>query len=93
MKYKSYKSECIIPSDMTQHPMHVKQLLNFIFKNTRVSLNWENNIKMDLRETEWGGIYWTHLAQLGTNGEHSNERVKFHKMLGISRVAAQLAAS
>jgi hypothetical protein len=24
---------------------------------------WEDNIKMDLRETGWGGMDWIHLAQ------------------------------
>jgi hypothetical protein len=24
---------------------------------------WENNIKMDLKETGWEGLDWTHLAQ------------------------------
>jgi hypothetical protein len=24
---------------------------------------WEDNIKMDLRETGWGGMGWIHLAQ------------------------------
>jgi hypothetical protein len=24
---------------------------------------WLNNIKMDLREIEWGGIYWIDLVQ------------------------------
>jgi hypothetical protein len=24
---------------------------------------WEDNIKMDLREIGWGGMYWIHLAQ------------------------------
>jgi hypothetical protein len=24
---------------------------------------WENNIKMDSRETEWGGMDWTDVAQ------------------------------
>jgi hypothetical protein len=24
---------------------------------------WEDNIRMDLREIEWGGMYWTDLAQ------------------------------
>jgi hypothetical protein len=43
--------------------MHVKQLLNLIFKNTWVSLNWEDNIKIDLKETGWGGMDWTDLAQ------------------------------
>jgi hypothetical protein len=23
---------------------------------------WEDNIKMDLREMGWGGMYWIHLA-------------------------------
>jgi hypothetical protein len=24
---------------------------------------WEDNIKMDLRETDWGSMDWTNLAQ------------------------------
>jgi hypothetical protein len=24
---------------------------------------WEDNIKMDLQEVEWGGMYWTDMAQ------------------------------
>jgi hypothetical protein len=24
---------------------------------------WENNIRMDLREMGWEGVYWNHLAQ------------------------------
>jgi hypothetical protein len=24
---------------------------------------WEDNIKMDFREIEWGGVAWIHLAQ------------------------------
>jgi hypothetical protein len=24
---------------------------------------WEGNIRMDLREIEWGGVDWMHLAQ------------------------------
>jgi hypothetical protein len=24
---------------------------------------WEDNIKIDLREMEYGGVYWIHLAQ------------------------------
>jgi hypothetical protein len=23
---------------------------------------WENNIKMELREIRWGGIYWIHIG-------------------------------
>jgi hypothetical protein len=26
-------------------------------------LRWEDNIKMDLREVEFGGVDWIHLAQ------------------------------
>jgi hypothetical protein len=44
--------------------MHVKQLMNLIFINTCVSLNWEDNIKIDLIETGWGGMEWTDLAQV-----------------------------
>jgi hypothetical protein len=29
----------------------------------RSTHRWENNIKIDLRETGWGGIDWIHLAQ------------------------------
>jgi hypothetical protein len=25
---------------------------------------WEDNIKMDLRETVWGGMDWIHLAEV-----------------------------
>jgi hypothetical protein len=53
---------------------------------------WVDNIKMDLRGIGWDGMDWIDLAHdrdqwraLGTSG--------FHKMLGSSRVAAQLAAS
>jgi hypothetical protein len=42
--------------------------------------HWEDNIKMDLREIEWNGIDWNYLAP------------GFHKMLGNSWVAAELAA-
>jgi hypothetical protein len=33
---------------------------------------WENNIKMDHRETGWGGVEWIHLAQ-DKDCKHSNE--------------------
>jgi hypothetical protein len=29
---------------------------------------WENNIKMDVRETGWSGMDWIYLAQVGTSG-------------------------
>jgi hypothetical protein len=29
---------------------------------------WENNIRMDLRELEWKGMDWIHMAQVGTSG-------------------------
>jgi transcription termination factor 2 len=29
----------------------------------RLIHRWEDNIKMDLRETEWGDMDWNHLAQ------------------------------
>jgi hypothetical protein len=29
----------------------------------RPERRWEDNIKMDLRETGWGGTYWIDLAQ------------------------------
>jgi hypothetical protein len=29
----------------------------------RPRFRWEDNIKMDLREIGWGGIYWIDLAQ------------------------------
>jgi hypothetical protein len=29
----------------------------------RLRCRWENNTKMDLRETKWGSMEWIHLAQ------------------------------
>jgi hypothetical protein len=29
----------------------------------RPRLRWEDNIKMDLQEVGWGGVYWIDLAQ------------------------------
>jgi hypothetical protein len=31
----------------------------------RPKRRWEDNIKMDLREIGWGGMYWIRLAQDG----------------------------
>jgi hypothetical protein len=36
----------------------------------RLRRRWVNNIKMDLREVEWGGMDWIDLAQ---DREHGNE--------------------
>jgi hypothetical protein len=44
---------------------------------------------MGLREIEWGGLGWTDLVQDRNMVMNSG----FHKMLGSSRVVAQLAAS
>jgi hypothetical protein len=32
-------------------------------RKMRPRRRWVDNIKMDLRETEWGGMYWIDLAQ------------------------------
>jgi hypothetical protein len=29
----------------------------------RTGRRWEDNIKMDLKDTEWEGVDWMHLAQ------------------------------
>jgi hypothetical protein len=43
----------------------------------RIRRRWENNIKMDLRETGWDIMDWTHLGQDGRkmegSCEHGNE--------------------
>jgi hypothetical protein len=43
----------------------------------RPTSKWEDNIEMDLRETEWGGMDWIHLAQnrnhMEGSFEHGNE--------------------
>jgi hypothetical protein len=53
---------------------------------------------MDLREIGWDGMVWIGLIwlRIGTSGGLSWTRSwtsRFHKMLGSSRVAAQLAVS
>jgi hypothetical protein len=45
-----------------------------------------DNIKTDLGDTEWGGVDSIGLAQ-------DRDQCMFHKLLGISRVTAQLLAS
>jgi hypothetical protein len=42
-----------------------------------IKSRWEDNIKMDIRETGWDVVNWTHLAQDGRqmegSCEHGNE--------------------
>jgi hypothetical protein len=44
----------------------------------RLRRKWENNIKMDLRETGWGGMDWIHLAQ---DRDQWRRTSRFHKVL------------
>jgi hypothetical protein len=51
---------------------------------------------MDLREIEWDGVDWIDLAQNRDQWRalvNMLMNLRVHKMLGSSRVAAQLAAS
>jgi hypothetical protein len=54
---------------------------------------WVDNIKIDLREVGWDGMDWIDLAQNRDQWRALVNTVMNHKMLGSSRVAAQLAAS
>jgi hypothetical protein len=57
---------------------------------------WVDNIKMDCREIGWDGMDWIDLAQDRDQWKALVNTVinfGFHKMLGSSRVAAQLASS
>jgi hypothetical protein len=45
---------------------------------------WENNIKTDLREKEWGRMHWSNLAQNRGQGWALMNTFGFHKMLGNS---------
>jgi hypothetical protein len=57
---------------------------------------WVDNIKIDLRETEWDGVDWIDLAQDRDQWRalvNTVMNLRFFKMLGISCVAARLAAS
>jgi hypothetical protein len=53
----------------------------------RTRSRWVDVIKMDLTEIGWGGMDWIDLAQ------NMDQWRVLHKMLGNSRVAAQLTAS
>jgi hypothetical protein len=57
---------------------------------------WVDRFKMDLREIGWGGMNWVDLTQDRDQWRALINTVmhfRFHKMLGSSRVAAQLAPS
>jgi hypothetical protein len=57
---------------------------------------WVDNIKMDLTEIGWGCMDWIDLAQDRDQWRILENKVVnlwFHRMLGNSRVAAQLVAS
>jgi hypothetical protein len=55
---------------------------------------WLDNIKMDLRDVGWDDRDWIDLSQDRDRWRACvNTVMNFHKMLGSSRVAAQLAAS
>jgi hypothetical protein len=54
--------------------------------------SWVDNIKVDLRVIEWGGIYWIDLAQnMDTWRVLVNTTFRFHSLQGSSSVAAHLA--
>jgi hypothetical protein len=57
---------------------------------------WVDNIKMDLREIGWDGMDWITLAQDRYQWRplaYTVMNLRVHKMLGNSRVAAQLAST
>jgi len=45
---------------------------------------WEDNIEIDLREVECGGIDWIELAQQAEGACEYGNTFGFHKMRGIS---------
>jgi hypothetical protein len=56
---------------------------------------WVDNFKIDLREIGWDGTDWIDLAQDRDQWwalVNTVVNLRFHKMLGSSRVAVQLAA-
>jgi hypothetical protein len=62
----------------------------------RYRCKWKDNIKMDLRETEWRDMDWIHLPQ---NREQWRALVnmamnlRLNKILGNIRIAERLAVS
>jgi len=55
---------------------------------------WEDNIKMDLQEVGCGGMDWIKLAQQRDRWRTLvNAVMNFHKLQGISRLAANQLAS
>jgi hypothetical protein len=55
----------------------------------RPRLKWVDNIKMDLRETEWNGMNWINLAQYRNQWSALVNTVMnfgFHKMLGMAQL-------
>jgi hypothetical protein len=53
----------------------------------RPRLGWENNIKMDIKETSWKGVVWNHRGQdRGRCWDFVNTvmNLPVHKMLKIS---------
>jgi hypothetical protein len=57
---------------------------------------WVDDIKMDLREKGWDGVTGSNWLRIGTSGglcEHGDEPSGSLKLLGIFRMAPQLAAS
>ena len=57
---------------------------------------WENNIKLDLKETGRNNVDWIHLGQVGDMWRDTVKTVmnfRFSKFRGISRVLAELLAS
>jgi hypothetical protein len=50
----------------------------------RPKCRWENNIRMDLKETEWEGMYWIHLAQDRGHWQALLNIVRLHKGRVIS---------
>jgi hypothetical protein len=62
----------------------------------RPRCRWEDNFRMDLRETGWGGMDWIDLAQDRDQWRALVNMVmnlRVHKMLGDSGIAERLTAS
>jgi hypothetical protein len=46
---------------------------------------WEDDTKIELREVEWGGADWMHLAQENSTKQHINTftDISLHKIVSI----------